>query len=88
MTTESIVPIIIDTSGLHCPMPLLKLKMALRNHNGTPIRLISTDPMSQQDIKRYCEIIGLVCKQEQINNSQNSIFIFNIIVDSNNKLEI
>jgi tRNA 2-thiouridine synthesizing protein A len=77
-TTESI-PVIIDTSGLHCPMPLLKLKMALRNHpDGTPIRLISTDPMSQQDIKRYCEIIGMDCVQEQIKNQQDSIFIFNI----------
>ncbi len=87
MTTESFEPIIIDTSGLHCPMPLLKLKVALRNNtNAAPMRLISTDPMSQHDIKRYCEIIGVVCEQEQINNSQNSTFIFNIIVGSNNKL--
>ncbi len=78
MTTESIQPVIIDTSGLHCPMPLLKLKMALRNHsNGVPIRLISTDPMSQQDIKRYCEIAGLQCVQQftEINETR---FIFEI----------
>jgi tRNA 2-thiouridine synthesizing protein A len=78
MTTESIEPIIIDTSGLHCPMPLLKLKMALRNHNGTPIRLISTDPMSQQDIKRYCEIAGLQCVQQPIDNNGKPSFIFDI----------
>ena len=79
MTTESMKPIIIDTSGLHCPMPLLKLKMALRNHSdGALIRLISTDPMSQQDIKRYCEIIGMDCKQDLTNDQQDSIFIFNI----------
>lgn len=79
MTTESIEPIIIDTSGLHCPMPLLKLKMALRNHTeGTPIRLISTDPMSQQDIKRYCEIAGLHCVQQQPVNTEKASFIFEI----------
>ncbi|MDE2419964.1 MAG: sulfurtransferase TusA family protein [Gammaproteobacteria bacterium] len=79
MTTESITPLVIDTSGLHCPMPLLKLKMALRNHtDGTPIRLISTDPMSQQDIKRYCEIAGLRCEQQD-NNIEKHHFIFNII---------
>lgn len=77
MTTESIEPVIIDTSGLHCPMPLLKLKMALRNHNRTPIRLISTDPMSQQDIKRYCEIAGLSCVQ-QPSNAEKASFMFNI----------
>ncbi len=54
----------IDTRGLHCPMPLLKLKMALRSVAiGESIRLIATDPMSQQDIKRYCEIAGLSCTQ-------------------------
>jgi len=78
MTTESITPLVIDTSGLHCPMPLLKLKMALRNHAvGTPIHLISTDPMSQQDIKRYCEIAGLECVQQH-NNAEELKFIFNI----------
>jgi len=78
MTIESIAPLVIDTSGLHCPMPLLKLKMALRNHDGgTPIHLISTDPMSQQDIKRYCEIAGLGCVQ-QVNNSEHSQFIYHI----------
>ncbi|GAC1370021.1 MAG: sulfurtransferase TusA family protein [Aquirhabdus sp.] len=74
MTSESIEPIIIDTSGLHCPMPLLKLKMALRNHSGTPIQLISTDPMSQQDIRRYCEIAGLKCVQQPSNEKSNFIF--------------
>ncbi len=79
MTTESIEPIIIDTSGLHCPMPLLKLKMALRNNTDrAPIHLISTDPMSQQDIKRYCEIAGLYCVQLVGKNTENSQFVFNI----------
>lgn len=69
---------IIDTSGLHCPMPLLKLKMALRSvPAGGAIRLIATDPMSQQDIKRYCEIAGLSCQlQPQTGPDQ---FIFDII---------
>lgn len=78
MTTESITPLVIDTSGLHCPMPLLKLKMALRNYtDGMLIHLISTDPMSQQDIKRYCEIAGLQCVQ-QATDKETSKFIFDI----------
>jgi len=79
MTSESITPLVIDTSGLHCPMPLLKLKMALRNLvDGAVIRLISTDPMSQQDIKRYCEITGLRCVQQPSNNTEKPNFIFDI----------
>jgi tRNA 2-thiouridine synthesizing protein A len=78
MATESIKPVIIDTSGLHCPMPLLKLKMALRNHTDKNfIRLISTDPMSQQDIKKYCEIAGLMLELQD-HNIEKSIFIFDI----------
>ncbi|WP_410211172.1 sulfurtransferase TusA family protein [Aquirhabdus sp.] len=68
----------IDTSGLHCPMPLLKLKMTLRQQaDDVHIRLISTDPMSQQDIKRYCDIAGLVCIQHFNDDKQNK-FIFDI----------
>jgi len=68
----------IDTSGLHCPMPLLKLKMALRSvATGGSIRLIATDPMSQQDIKRYCEIAGLSCTQQP--QTDEGRFIFDIV---------
>ena len=41
---DSLLITTIDTSGLHCPMPLLKLKMALRTvATGGSIRLIATD---------------------------------------------
>ena len=53
--------------------------MALRHHvDHTPIRLISTDPMSQHDIKRYCEIAGLICTQ-QTHGAREDQFIFDII---------
>ena len=69
----------IDTSSLHCPMPLLKLKMALRSvATGGSIRLIATDPMSQQDIKRYCEIAGLSCTQQP--QTDDSQYIFDIVI--------
>jgi TusA-related sulfurtransferase len=71
-------PLVIDTSGLHCPMPLLKLKMALRSVAvDEHIRLIATDPMSQQDIKRYCEIAGLPCVQQP--ETSDGTFLFDIV---------
>lgn len=48
--------IIIDARTMACPMPLLTLKIALKNtqnHNG--IYLIASDKNSTQDIKYFCE---------------------------------
>lgn len=61
---------LIDASGLPCPMPLLKLKQALHRLSATDaVRLIATDPNSQIDILRFCQIAGhqvqLVKQQEQ-----------------------
>ncbi len=47
----------IDTSGLNCPLPLLKTKKALATMNeGQRLRVIATDPGAFIDIPVYCEI--------------------------------
>lgn len=47
----------IDTSGLHCPLPLLKTKKALASMTqGERLRVIATDPGAFIDIPVYCEI--------------------------------
>jgi tRNA 2-thiouridine synthesizing protein A len=47
----------IDTSGLNCPLPLLKAKKALSTMQvGQRLRVISTDPGAFIDIPVYCEI--------------------------------
>lgn len=49
----------LDTSGLNCPLPLLKLKQQLNNANtGDTIYLLATDPHSEVDIGRFCERAG------------------------------
>ena len=70
VTATSIDVMLIDASGLPCPMPLLKLKQALhRLSTHDAVRLIATDPNSQIDILRFCQIAGhqvqLVKQQEQ-----------------------
>lgn len=49
----------LDTSGLRCPLPLLKLKQTL-NHakTGERIYLVATDPHSEIDIGRFCQRAG------------------------------
>lgn len=47
----------VDTSGLNCPLPLLKAKKALSTMKiGDRLRLIATDPGAFIDIPVYCEI--------------------------------
>jgi tRNA 2-thiouridine synthesizing protein A len=47
----------IDTSGLNCPLPLLKAKKALSIMQvGQRLRLIATDRAAFIDIPVYCEI--------------------------------
>jgi tRNA 2-thiouridine synthesizing protein A len=60
---------IVDANGLSCPLPLLRLRQALHQVAvGQHIRLLTTDPISQTDIRRYCELSG----QRLINSWQNN----------------
>jgi tRNA 2-thiouridine synthesizing protein A len=55
MDIENIVPdTTIDTSGLSCPMPLLKTKKALLEMApGEVIEVVCSDPGSQKDIPKF-----------------------------------
>lgn len=46
----------LDASGLACPLPLLKLKVALRElAKGQSVYLTTTDANSQTDIHYFCQ---------------------------------
>lgn len=49
----------VETSGLNCPMPLLKAKQALNSVNsGEQIKVISTDRGSWRDFRVFAEQSG------------------------------
>lgn len=49
----------VDASGLHCPLPLLRLKKALMEvQTGHVIKIIATDPAAHLDIGVYVEQTG------------------------------
>ncbi len=49
----------IDTSGLTCPMPILRLKQALRSmESGQRIRVVATDPGTQSDFVAFAAQTG------------------------------
>lgn len=44
----------LDTSGLSCPMPLLKTKKALKDmQSGQVLHILGTDPGSKNDIPDF-----------------------------------
>lgn len=49
----------LDASGLACPMPLLKTKLALRElQPGNVLRVTATDSGSWRDIRKYIDMSG------------------------------
>lgn len=51
--------ITIDTRGLSCPLPVLKVRKAMRSlAPGTRARVLATDPLAEQDLRAYCETSG------------------------------
>lgn len=67
----------VDAIGKPCPMPLLMLKRALKSHPGETFLLKSSDPHSQIDVSRYCELNQLKYDIQQISDVE-----FHYIIES------
>jgi len=51
--------ILVDTSGLQCPLPVLKARRVLKSlETGSRIRVIATDPASPLDFRHFCNTAG------------------------------
>ena len=49
----------LDTSGLNCPLPILKAKKALAGlESGQMLRVLATDPGSKRDFEAYTRQTG------------------------------
>ena len=61
----------IDTSGLNCPLPILKAKKALTElHSGQTLKVIATDPGSWRDFEAFAKQTGnsLVSQEKTATN--------------------
>ena len=66
----------LDTSGLKCPLPVLKTKKALRAMEaGEEITVIATDPSTMIDFPEYCANAGHVLLEA---SGSNGVFRFRI----------
>lgn len=60
----------IDTSGLMCPLPILRAKKALATMaSGQILEVVATDPNSMADFQAFCRQTGnTLLKQAQSGN--------------------
>ncbi|MCL1048156.1 sulfurtransferase TusA family protein [Shewanella abyssi] len=50
---------IIDLTAFRCPLPLVKVKLALKQLNsGQKVRVLLSDPGSKQDVPRFLKKVG------------------------------
>ena len=69
--TSHPTPIEINALGQPCPMPLLMLKRELKKAVGKQLYLLkSSDPHSEIDVTRYCQLHHFVCKTTQRSESE------------------
>jgi tRNA 2-thiouridine synthesizing protein A len=56
----------IDTSGLNCPLPILKAKKALTElQSGQTLKVIATDPGSWRDFEAFARQTGNELVQQE-----------------------
>ncbi|MFK7815192.1 MAG: sulfurtransferase TusA family protein [Gammaproteobacteria bacterium] len=56
---QEIIAFELDTSGLNCPLPVLKLRKQLKQlDSGQVIKVIATDPGSVKDFASFCSQTG------------------------------
>ena len=49
----------LDTKGMNCPLPILKVKKALKDlAAGDVLEVIATDPGSVKDFDSFCRTTG------------------------------
>ena len=61
----------INAIGQPCPMPLLMLKRELKMHQAAQCYLLkASDPHSQIDVQRYCQIHEFSCQTVQISTQE------------------
>jgi len=49
----------LDTTGLNCPLPILKAKKAIKQvPAGGTLEVIATDPGAVEDFETFCRVTG------------------------------
>jgi len=50
---------LLDAKGLNCPLPILRVKKAIKELNtGATLEIEATDPGSVKDFEAFCRVTG------------------------------
>ena len=81
MKSQKKYSLVIDTTGLRCPLPLLKVQKNIKTLNKTSTALIITDdPMAKIDLKHFCSSNKYIIKEVK-NEKGNEVQFFSIKKD-------
>ena len=75
MKSQKKYSLVIDTTGLRCPLPLLKVQKninSLRKHHEALI--ITDDPMAEIDLKHFCLNNNYLLKKIKHNQAGHAQF--------------
>lgn len=66
----------LDTSGLTCPIPILKAKKALADMAaGDTLEVLATDPAAPKDFDAFCRTTGNILVGSEVTDGVFSIVI-------------
>ncbi len=67
---------ILDTTGLNCPLPILRVKKAIKAvPAGDTLQVLATDPGAVKDFEAFCKASG----QQLVEwKEEAGVFTFNI----------
>lgn len=66
----------LDTTGLNCPLPILKARKALKDvAAGETLEILSTDPGSVADFEAFCRQTG-----NELLESSNDDSVFRFLI--------
>lgn len=61
-------PVLVDTKGMKCPLPVLKARKAMKElPPGGTMLVLATDPGAVKDFEHFCNVTGarlLDCREE------------------------
>jgi len=74
MVSLNTIDHMLDTTGLHCPLPVLKAKKAIKDLKaGDRLTVIATDPASYIDFDHFCHVSG---NRLLSHNEDNGVFTY------------
>ena len=71
---EQSIDRVLDTKGLNCPLPVLKLKKAMKEvPPGGVLQVLTTDPGAMADFEAFCRQTGNELLESK---TEGDVFVF------------